>query len=187
VDLATITPLALAGLLHGHDAVINPAGFVADGDRLVTQVERVISAVEAWPADAQPVFRFLADTGLLALDNRGRRGLDFPKVRETYWPHAKNHARLQRSALDWRLLCPGPMTESDPVGVPRLRISRERLAVVMPALTNRLPGRLILPLFVRRMPQMIVSCADAAALRLAQLAPDSLKRHHRWDWPCPRA
>ena len=158
-------------MLRGHDALINTAGFVTDGEKFIAIVTAIVEAVEALRPHERPVCWFIAGAGLLDLDNKARRGLDLPKVRDTYWPHAKNHARLQQSELDWRMLCPGPMVESQPVGIERLRTSTETIAVTMPTWVGQLPSLLLLVLFTRRMPEMIVSYTDAAALMLENLAP----------------
>ena len=70
----------------------------------------------------------------------GRRGVDLPPIRKTYWPHADNFRRLQSSSLDWRLLCPGPMVEEPPVGLARLRVSRDRLPVEIPGADDAVAG-----------------------------------------------
>ncbi len=92
-----------------------------------------------------------------------------------------------RSKLDWRLLCPGPMADAPPVGVDRLRISQENLPVQLPGLMARLPDWLALVLFAKRMPEMIVSYADAAALMLRHLTPQVISRASALVWPCPQA
>jgi putative NADH-flavin reductase len=178
-DIAALRVDELAALVRGHDALINTAGMVTQGEAFVALVDHIVTAVEALPATQQPVCWFLAGAGLLDLDVRGRRGLDLPVVRKTYWPHARNLARLQRSSLDWRLLCPGPMVASAPVGVARLRTSTDKLPVAMPSFMGALPGVLALPAFARRMPEMVVSYVDAAALILANLLPDSPYKRRR--------
>lgn len=170
-DLASAPLQALTDAMRGHDVLINTAGFVTDGDAFVQLFDRLVSAAEQLPVEARPVCWFLAGAGLLDLDARGRRGLDLPVVRKTYWPHARNHARLLRSSLDWRLLCPGPLVEAPAVGVERLRVQAERVPVALPAFMARLPDLLALVLFARRMPEMIVPYADAAALMLRHLTP----------------
>jgi putative NADH-flavin reductase len=72
------------------------------------------------------VLVFLAGAALLDIDASGRRGVDIPQVSATYWPHRVNFERLQRSRLDWRLLCPGPMVEQPALGVGRLRITLDQ-------------------------------------------------------------
>lgn len=165
-DLAAGVP---ADLLAGHDALINCAGHVADGEGFVDLVDRLVGAVESLPVSAQPVCWFLAGAALLDIDATGRRGLDLPKVRSTYWPHRINFERLRRSQLDWRLLCPGPMVDESALGADRLRISLDQLPVAVPAFVRGLPRPLLLPFFAHWIPQLIVPYADAAAVMIADL------------------
>ena len=175
-DLAVSAPL---DLIRGQDALINCAGHVADGEGFVNLVDRLVTAMESLPAAAQPVCWFLAGAALLDLDASGRRGVDLPKVKSTYWPHRINFERLGRSQLDWRLLCPGPMVDEPALGVDRLRISLHRVPVGVPAFARALPGALLLPVFASLIPQMIVPYADAAALMLANLDRGGPMARHR--------
>jgi hypothetical protein len=145
------------------------AGHSADGDAFVTLFDRVATGVESMPAP--PVCWFLAGAGLLDIGDSGRRGVDLPVMRGKFAPHRLNFQRLQRSQLDWRLLCPGPMVEGEGLGLARLRIARERLPVEIPSFARLLPSPLLLPVLARRIPEMIVPYEDAAALMLAHLAP----------------
>jgi putative NADH-flavin reductase len=174
-DLAETAPLEL---ISGQDALINCAGHVTEGSRFVDLFGRLVTAVESLPATERPVCWFLAGAALLDLDSAGRRGVDLPKVKATYWPHRINFERLVRVPIDWRLLCPGPMVDEPALGADRLRLSVDRLPVEIPALARRLPGPLLLPLFASRIPQMIVPYADAAAVMLAHLGrADTMMRH----------
>jgi len=165
-DLAKGAP---ADLIKGHDALINCAGHVADGDHFVNLVDRLVTAVESLPAAEQPVCWFLAGAALLDIDASGRRGVDLPKVKSTYWPHRVNFARLGRSQFDWRLLCPGPMVDDPALGADRLRVSLDHLPVEVPSYAHGLPRLLLLPLFASWIPQQIVPYADAAEVMLANL------------------
>lgn len=171
LDLTNATPEAVADFARGHDALVFCAGVVTEGDAFVRLFDRVVAALESLPESERPVAWFLAGAALLPLDARGRCGVDLPKVRDTYWPHRRNHERLLRSSIDWRLLCPGPMVDQPALGLERLRIGIERLPAPLPALAQALPGPLVLPLFAMKIPEMIVPYADAAALMLAHLAP----------------
>ena len=165
-------------LIRAQDALVNCAGNVADGESFVHLVERLVTAVESMPAAARPVCWFLAGAGVLDIGSTGRKGVDLPRVKSTYWPHRANFERLQRSSLDWRLLCPGPMVDGPALGVERLRISLDRLPVTVPAFARALAGPLLLPVFASLIPQMIVPYADAAALMLAHLEyGDAMSRH----------
>jgi hypothetical protein len=166
-DLDVSVPL---DLIEGQDALINCAGHVAKGESFVNLIDRLVTAVESLPAATQPVCWFLAGAALLDIDASGRRGVDLPKVKSTYWPHRINFERLARSEIDWRLLCPGPMVDEPALGADRLRTSLDRVPVDIPAFARALPGPLFLPVFASLIPQMIVPYADAAALMLANLA-----------------
>jgi putative NADH-flavin reductase len=167
-DLNALAPADLAGLVSGHDALINCAGHVTAGESFVNLIDRVVASVELL-RPPQPVCWFLAGAALLDIDAAGRRGVELPKVKSTYWPHRVNFERLGRSGLDWRLLCPGPMVEQPALGLGRLRISLDTLPVQVPAFACTLPTPLLVPLFASLVPQMIVPYGDAAALMLANL------------------
>jgi len=178
-DLSAVPIGDLTAMLGGHDAVINTAGLVTEGQVFVDLVDRLVTSLEALPGSDRPACWFLAGAGLLDIDATGRRGVDLPRIRSTYWPHRVNFERLRRSPLDWRLLCPGPMVEEPPLGIGMLRISLERLPVKVPAFGRALPGALFLPVFARLIPEMIIPYADAAALMLAHLSPEDEMSRHR--------
>jgi putative NADH-flavin reductase len=168
-DLMQLQPAQLGAFLAGHDALVSCAGLVTEGQGFVDLFDRVVSGVESLPAGRRPLCWLLAGAGLLDIDTSGRRGVDLPKVRDTYWPHRVNFERLQRSSIEWRLLCPGPLVQQPALGIERLRVSLERLPVTMPMGATLLPDALVLPLFVAKIPQMIIPYADAAAYMLAHL------------------
>jgi uncharacterized protein len=178
-DLATTSFTALATVFRNHDAVINTAGLVTEGQTFVDLVGRVVSGLESLPDNDRPVCWFLGGAALLDLDDRGRRGVDLPRVASTYWPHRTNFDRIRQTTLDWRVLCPGPMVDRQPLGLARMRISLDRVPVRIPSFARFLPGALVLPFFVGRVPEMIVSYADAAALMLANLTPAGEMSRHR--------
>ena len=175
-DLSALVPL---DLVRGQDALINCAGHVADGETFVGLVDRLVTSVDTLPDAEQPVCWLLAGAALLDIDSSGRRGVELPRVKSTYWPHRVNFERLTRSRLDWRLLCPGPMVDAPPIGLDRLRISLDALPVSVPAVVRAVPGPLLLPVFASVIPQMIVPYADAAALMLANLDRGNAMSLHR--------
>ncbi len=178
-DIAALSISQLAALVRNQDALINAAGLVSEGQQFVALVDHIITSIETLSTQERPVSWFLAGAGVLDIGNSGRMGVDLPMIKKTYWPHAENFKRLQFSSLNWRLLCPGPMVEDAPIGIPRLRISTERLPVEIPDVAKRLPNALLVPIFVSSVPEMIVPYADAAALMLNNLQPDSPMSHHR--------
>lgn len=178
-DLSTLESGDVAQLISGHDVLINCAGLVTEGQTFVEIIARLVAGVEAMPTAAQPVCWFLAGAAILDIGRSGRRGVDLPKVKATYWPHQVNFERLSRSGLAWSLLCPGPMVEQPALGLNRLRVALDRLPVEVPAFASALPGPLLLPVFAYMIPQLIVPYADAAALMIANLTRDGTMAHHR--------
>ena len=178
-DLAALPATQFAPLARNQDALINAAGHVSDGQRFVALVDQIVTSIETLPAAERPVCWLLAGAALLDIDDTGRRGVDLPPIGKTYWPHAENFTRLRSSSLDWRLLCPGPMVEEPPVGLDRLRVASDRLPVDTPGAVSWLPDLLLLPFIARRVPEMIVPYADAAALMLSHLQPGSAMSRHR--------
>ncbi len=148
-DLSGLVPL---DLVRGHDALINCAGHIADGEAFVGLFDRLVTAVDSLPPAKQSVCWFLAGAALLDVDSSGRRGIDLPKIKSTYWPHRVNFERLSRSRLDWRLLCPGPMVDEPALGLDRLRMSLDALPVHVSAFARALPGPLFLPVFASLIP-----------------------------------
>lgn len=178
-DIRQMPAGALAAFASGHTALVSCAGFVTEGEQFVGLVDRIVSEVESLDAAAQPACWFLAGLALLELDATGRRGVDLPPVRTTYWPHDSNYQRLLRSPLDWRLLCPGPMVDAPAVGVDALRVSVDRLPTPMPDNAATLPVEGLMPLFGARIPEMIIPYADAAAFMLANTSARGTFTHKR--------
>lgn len=177
LDLASAKSAQIASFVAGHDVFVSCAGVVTEGEAFVSIVDRIATALES--LSQRPVCWFLAGAALLPLDTRSRLGVDLPKVRSTYWPHRKNHERLQRSTLDWRLLCPGPMVEQPALGLERLRVSIDSLPAPLPPIASALPAPLVLPLFAMKIPEMIIPYADAASVMLANVRPGGPMSRHR--------
>ena len=165
-DLSTHVPL---DLVRGQDALINCAGHVADGETFVGLVDRLVTSVDSLPDAEQPACWLLAGAALLDLDPSGRRGVDLPQVKSTFWPHRVHFERLGRSRLDWRLLCPGPMVDEPALGLDLMRVSIDAVPVQVPASAGALPPGLVASLLASLIPEMIVPYADAAGLMLANL------------------
>lgn len=178
-DLAKAPASVLATILRNHDVVITTAGLVTEEQIFVALIDHILTSLESIPDKDRPVCWFMAGAALLDIDDHGRRGVDLPRVESTYWPHRANFDRIRQTALDWRILCPGPMVNQQPLGLDRMRISLDRLPVQIPSFTRFLPRALVLPFFVNSVPEMIVSYADAAALMLANLTPDGEMSRHR--------
>lgn len=171
-DIRAMSPGGLAAFAEGHKVMIACAGLVTEGHGFVELFDRIVSEVELLPPPARPVCWFLAGAALLDLDANGRRGVELHPLKDTYWPHRVNHERLLRAALDWRLLCPGPMVDQPAVGVDRLRVSVDRLPSPMPEGVEALPTEALLPHFAARIPELIIPYADAAGFMLSHTSPN---------------
>ncbi len=178
-DIAKMSTSALANIFRTNDVVIDTAGFVAEKQTFVDLTDHIVSSLESLPEEKRPVCWFMAGAAILDLNDRGRKGVDLPLVKPTYWPHRVNFDRIRRTTLDWRILCPGPMVEQPHLGLDQMRISLDRLPVPIPMVTQFLPGPFVLPFFTYRVPEMIVSYADAAALILANIVPEDAMSRHR--------
>lgn len=178
-DLSLVSVSEFGAALRGHDAVINTAGLVTEGQSFVGLIDRVVASLESIPSSERPVCWFMAGAGLLNVDESGRRGVDLPKISSTYWPHRVNFDRISSTQLDWRILCPGPMVEQPALGIGSLRISIDQLPTNLGSIARHLPNLLVVPFFVYRVPEMIVPYADAAALMLANLDSGGAMSRHR--------
>ena len=178
-DIAEMSTFALATIFRNPDAVINTAGYVSNGQSFVDLTAHIVTSLESIPEKEQPVCWFMAGAALLDINEHGPRGVDLPLIRSTYWPHRVNFDSIHQTTLDWRILCPGPMVDQAALGLSRMRISLEGLPVQVPAFSKFLPKALALPFFTYRIPEMIVSYADAAALILANITPNDEMSHHR--------
>lgn len=176
-DLSNLSITALTALMEGQDAVLNTAGNVADGPVFVDLLDRIATAAEACTGSV--VVWVLAGAALLDLDSKGRKGLDLPMVSRRYAPHGANLARLQKSALDWRLLCPGPMVDEPGVGLERLRISTDLFPVALPGWTSAAPAVAVLPVFAANVGKITLPYADAAAVMLENLTPGGAMSRRR--------
>jgi putative NADH-flavin reductase len=178
-DLAEMSTSALAGIFRTHDAVVNTAGYVTQGQIFVDLTDRIVTSLDLIPEKERPVCWFLAGAALLDMDESGRRGVDLPVLSSTYWPHRVNFDRIRRTTLDWRILCPGPMAAQSPLGLDRMRISLDRLPVEVPAFAGLRPQGSVLPIFSHLIREMIVPYADAAALMITNITPNDEMSHHR--------
>lgn len=164
IDIRDVSEQIPADIIKNCDALINCAGYVADGQVFVDLVDSVVSSVESIDAAEQPLCWFLAGAALLDINKEGLRGVDIPLLNATYWPHRANFDRLHRSGVaHWRLLCPGPMVDDAPVGLNGLRISIDKLPIDVPTESPLVSS------FTSIVPQLKVSYADSAALMLANL------------------
>ena len=186
-DLAEMSTFALATIFRNYDAVINTAGNVADGQRFVDLTDRIVTSLESIPEATRPVCWFMAGAAVLDMDSDGRKAVDLPLIKSTYWPHSANFERIRQTTLDWRILCPGPLVSQPAVGLSQLRVSLDRLPIEIPSSTKYSLGALALPFFTQHISEMMVPYSDAAALILANLSPKGEMSRHRVGLALPIA
>jgi putative NADH-flavin reductase len=177
-DLGEMSTFALATIFRTHDAVINTAGNVTQGQIFVDLTDRIVTSLESILERERPVCWFLAGAALLDMDESGRRGVDLPLLDSAYWPHRVNFDRIRRTTLDWRILCPGPMVAQSPLGLDRMRISLDRLPVEVPAFASLRPEA-TLPFFSYLIREIVVTYTDVAALMIANITSNAEMSHHR--------
>lgn len=185
-DLAEMSTFALGTIFKHYDVVIDTAGNVGEGQVFVDLTDHIVTSLESIAEAARPVCWFMAGAAVLDMDTEGRKAVELPLIRSTYWPHRANFERISRTTLDWRILCPGPMVDQPSLGLSQLRISLDQLPVEIPVSMNAL-GALALPFFTHHVSEMIVPYADAAALMLANLTPGGEMSRHRVGLALPIA
>lgn len=103
---------ALEAALAGHDALVSAAGNVGDEAEFVGLFDRVTTAAERVLGGQRRVW-MMAGALVLDMPQTRRMGVSLPFTPKRYGPHVENWRRLERSPLDWALMCPGPMKPGD--------------------------------------------------------------------------
>lgn len=170
---------ALTEALGGHDVVINAAGYVNEGSVFVDLVQGVIRAADA-ALGAGGRFWLFGGAALLDVQGAGVCTLDLPGVPKVYEAHRSNYKAVGATALDWSMLCPGPMIEApDEQSSEGLIVSAEVWPTPRPLYTRVLPPVALLLAFKQAVPRMTIYYEDAAGVILDNLhsgGPYSRKR-----------
>ena len=169
----------LGKAMGGHDVVINAAGYVTEGDRFTTLVQRVIHQTSSSLGAGSRFWQF-GGAAVLDIPGTSLKGVDLPMVPKMYEAHRINLNALTNSSLDWSMLCPGPMIEA-PNGepTPGLRLSVDQWPVQPPMYASLLPKAALAFAFKQRVPELTISYEDAADIILSNLdrnGPFSRKR-----------
>ena len=82
-DLGQIATEDLANIIRGHDALINCAGMVTEGQVFVDLVACIVEGIESLRAIERPICWFLGGAAALDIGQTGRKGAMLPKVRDT--------------------------------------------------------------------------------------------------------
>jgi hypothetical protein len=162
-------PADLAKAIAGHDAVINAAGYVAEGARFTQLVQNVIQQTSNALGAGGRLWQF-GGAAVLDIPGTDIMAVDLPMVPKVYEAHRANLNALRKSSLDWSMLCPGPMIDA-PNGEPTkgLRISADQWPVPRPAYTRFLPKAALAFAFKQKVPELTISYEDAADVILNNL------------------
>ena len=125
-------PAIVGEALAHQDVAIIAAGHAGQGEEFVRLVDNIISQCEAEPSFSGRVW-ILGGAGLLDIPHTGLIGNDLPGFPPEYKNHDRNFERLQRTRLDWSVMCPGTMLDAmaspEPV---QLHVTTDALPVPMP-------------------------------------------------------
>ena len=163
---------ALAKAMTGHDVVINAAGHLVDGAVFPELVARVTRAAQTALGAGGRLWLF-GGAGLLKVPGTDLLTLDLPKIPPVFEAHRTNLRMVAATTLDWSILCPGPIIDSD-TGQPHagLRIAIGEWPVDPPSALVRMLPKIALSLaFRNRLGEMTISYDDAALVILDNLAP----------------
>ncbi len=164
----------------GHDAVINAVGNVAETSAFTRLVQTVIDATTASLGQGGRLWVF-GGAALLNEPCTRLMAVDLPRVLRVYEAHRTNLAALQRSQLDWSMLCPGPMIASEnSKPTPNLRVAADEWPMARPTYTYMLPIKLVLTLaFKQKVPELTITYEDAAEVILDNLSKGGRFSHRR--------
>ena len=175
-DLFDADPIYTA--LKGQHVVVNAAGNVNDGKPFGALFDRVVSAIERHPAIEKAWF--LAGAAVLDIPHTKRIGVGLPFVPAVYEPHRVNWQRLERSAIDWSLMCPGPMTgAADSQTHNALRVSTDSMPYQIGAWTRFAPPIALSLVMKSKLAELIVSYEDVAAVIMTNLDSGRTLSRHR--------
>jgi putative NADH-flavin reductase len=162
-------PADSAKAMTAHDVVINAAGYVSQGDGFTHLVQQVIKNSSTSLGAGGRFWQF-GGAAVLDIPGTNLKGVDLPLVPKVYEAHRTNLHALIKSALDWSMLCPGPMIDA-PNGQPTkgLRVSADHWPVPAPPAVNLLPKAALAFAFKQRIPELTISYEDAADVILNNL------------------
>ncbi len=178
VQIDATDPATLDAALAGRDAVINAAGNVADGQRFVDLFDCVVAAAERTMGSERRLW-MLACAMILDIPNAGRIGLGLPFVPRRYAPHLTNWRRLERSSLDWVLMCPGPMVAADRPTADRLVLSIDTLPFEVGRWVEHAPSAALSLLMKNKLQLLKVPYRGVADIIADYLEPGGLLSRHR--------
>lgn len=127
-----MNPVGVRQALVNQDAAIIAAGHAGQGEEFVRIVDNIISQCELEPSFSGRVW-VMGGAGLLDIPYTELIGNNLPGFPPEYKNHNRNFERLQRTGLDWSMMCPGTMMDSSEHPEPvHLHVTTDTLPVPMP-------------------------------------------------------
>jgi len=178
-------PETLGNAISGHGYIVNAAGYAADSnffDLFQIVLKQAVKNLEepkrAW---------FLGGAAALDFGTSGIMGVDCPGVPKIYKSHQKNYEALQKTDLDWSLMCPGPMVDASRSGITNnLRISTEEMPYEYPKWLTKFPKIVLSITMKQHLPEIIVSYEDVANIIMTNLAPRGIYSQKRVGVALPK-
>ena len=179
VKLDVMDAKALDAIMEDQDAVISAAGNVADGPGFVDLFDRVTTSAERVLGSQRRIW-MVAGAMVLDIPHVNRISLGLPFVPTRYRPHLENWRRLERTALDWALMCPGPMFATNDQPEPHaFEMSIDSLPVAVGRWVRHSPQIGLSLMLQRQLPRLKVPLRSVADLMLANLEPGGRFGRHR--------
>ncbi|WP_339293980.1 NAD(P)H-binding protein [Paenibacillus sp. FSL W7-1279] len=127
-----MNPVGVRQALVNQDAAMIAAGHAGQGEEFVRIVDNIISQCELEPSFSGRVW-VMGGAGLLDIPYTELIGNNLPGFPPEYKNHNRNFERLQRTGLDWSMMCPGTMMDSSEHPEPvHLHVTTDTLPVPMP-------------------------------------------------------
>lgn len=165
--------------IAGHDAMVSAAGHIADGARFVELFDRVVSSAERVLGAERRVW-MLAGAAVLDIPHAGRMGIEVPFAPKIYLPHLENRRRIERSRLDWALMCPGGMSAGDEQPInDRLRVSVDTYPFDVGGWTRFAPPIALSLMMKSKLPLLGVTYRGVADVIMDNFAPGRRFRQKR--------
>ena len=164
---------ALAAQMIGHDVVINAAGNTSDGPAFPRLVQTVVQTANKTLGPGGRFWLF-GGAGALTVPGSDVMTLDLPLIPKVFEAHRTNFRTVSKTALDWSMLCPGPlMAAANGRAHLGLRTSIDTWPCEPPtAVGLRLPRIVQSIAFIRRIPQLTITYEDVATVILDHLERD---------------
>jgi len=172
-------PVSVRKALANQDAAIIAAGHAGQGEEFVRIVDNIISQCELEPSFSGRVW-VMGGAGLLDIPYTDLIGNNLPGFPPEYQDHNRNFERLQRTGLDWSMMCPGtmmdPMEHPDPV---RLHVTTDILPVPMPEEIREYAEAEIAGHLFSRFQELNVAYDDVVMCMLDHLEPGGAYKRKR--------